>query len=234
MPLRHARPIVPALLLAALALIGWGCAGPAEAATKALPAPAADLPAPATPGETRTAVLSGGCFWCVEAALEQLDGVSDVVSGYAGGTAETAVYDQVAAGSTEHVESVRVTYDPAVISYGELLRVFFTLVDPTTVDGQKPDFGRQYRTAVFAASDEQRRVAQAYIDQLTAATIYDAPIATRVEPLTEFYPAEAYHQDFVINNPDHPYVRAWAYGKIDMIKAAFPDRVKSATTRPAA
>ena len=227
MSIRQARPFVPAFLLSALALIAWGCARPAMAADKELPAPTADLPA-ADAGGTRTAVFAGGCFWCTEAEFEALKGVSEVESGYAGGTAETATYGQVGAGGTGHAESIRITYDPSVITYAQLLHVFFTAIDPTTVDGQKPDYGAQYRSAVFAENDEQRLVAQAYIDQLTAANVFDQPIATKVEPLTEFYPAEDYHQGYVRKNPSDPYVEQWAYDKVQKVVTHFPDLIDPA------
>ena len=204
---------------AALILVTACASGPAHAAPD-LPKPATDLPA-AKPGTTRTAVLAGGCFWCIEAVFEPLKGVSDVASGYAGGTKESASYEEVSAGKTGHAESVRITYDPAKISYGQLLLVYFTLHDPTTKDRAGPDHGHQYRSAIFYQDAEEQRVAAAYIRQLEAAKVYPAPIVTTLEPLDGFYPAEAYHQDFVRLHPDHPYVRQWSVPKVEKLNARF-------------
>ncbi len=213
-------------------LVSLAIARPALAAAPAsLPQPATDLPAPApsTAGQTRTLVVAGGCFWCIEAVFEPLAGVSDVVSGYAGGTAETADYKKVAAGQTDHAEAVQITYDPSKITYGQLLRVFMTMHDPTTKDGQHPDYGRQYRSAIFVASDEERNVAEGYIKQLDEAKSFDKPIATSVEPLEKFYPAEQYHQDYVKRNPKDAYVVRWALPKIAKLKKSFPDLLRSST-----
>ena len=208
-------------------LISFAAAGysrPAHAADE-LPKPATDLPA-GKEGETRTAVLAGGCFWCTEAIFEQLVGVSDVTSGYAGGTKETADYDLVSQGNTDHAESIRVTYDPSKISYGELLRVFFSLVDPTTKDAQGPDRGRQYRSAIFYANDDEKRVAEAYIKQLTDAKLFKTPIVTTLEPLNGFYPAEQYHQNYVTCNPNNPYIQQWAIPKVLKVRERFKDETK--------
>ena len=203
---------------------------PAHAADdgKKLPQPATDLPAPSgnDPSQTRTAVFAGGCFWCVEAVLEPLAGVSEVVSGYAGGTADTADYKKVSSGQTAHAEVVQVTYDPSKISYATLLRVFMTMHDPTQPDGQHPDYGRQYRTAIFFANDDERNVAEAYIKQLNDAKIFDKPIATSLEKLDKFYPAETYHQDYVRLNPKDPYVVRWALLKLEKLKKAFPELLR--------
>ncbi len=201
------------------------CGRPAYAAED-LPKPAVDLPA-GKDGETRTAVFAGGCFWCTEAVFEQLDGVGDVVSGYAGGTKESADYETVSEGKTDHAESIRITYDPSKVSYGTLLRVFFATHDPTTKDRQGPDWGRQYRSAVFYANEDEKRVAEAYIKQLDAARVFAAPIVTALEPLTEFYEAEKYHQDFVTNNPSHPYVQQWAVPKVKKVREKFKDELKT-------
>ncbi len=213
-------------------LVSLAIARPALAAAPAsLPQPATDLPAPApsTAEQTRMLVVAGGCFWCIEAVFEPLAGVSDVVSGYAGGTAETADYKKVAAGQTDHAEAVQITYDPSKITYGQLLRVFMTMHDPTTKDGQHPDYGRQYRSAIFVASDEERNVAEGYIKQLDEAKLFDKPIATSVEPLEKFYPAEQYHQDYVKRNPKDAYVVRWALPKIAKLKKSFPDLLRSST-----
>jgi peptide-methionine (S)-S-oxide reductase len=177
---------------------------------------------------TQTAVFAGGCFWCTEVVFEQLKGVKDVLSGYAGGTKQTADYKLVSSGATQHAESIQVKYDPSKISYGQLLKVFFGAAhDPTQLNRQGPDHGAQYRSAIFYTNDEQKRVAEAYIQQLTAAKVFDKPIVTKVGPLPAFYPAEEYHQDFVQRNPSHGYVVVNALPKIKKVKQYFPELVKS-------
>ena len=163
-------------------------------------------PAQAAPHREK-AVLAGGCFWGVEAVFDQLRGVSNVVSGFSGGAAATAHYEIVSTGMTGHAESVEITYDPSQISYRQLLQVYFTVAhDPTQLDYQGPDHGSQYRSAIFYANDDQKRVAEATIRELTAKHVYAAPIVTKVVPLTAFYPAEDYHQHFIQKNPNYPYV----------------------------
>jgi peptide-methionine (S)-S-oxide reductase len=174
-------------------------------------------------------VFAGGCFWCTEAAFEQLAGVSDVTSGYAGGTAATANYEQYA--STNHAEVVKVTYDPSKITYATLLQVFFTETEPTVKDQQGPDRGHQYRHANFYQNADEKRVAEAYIKQLTDAKVFDEPIVTTLEPLEKFYPAEEYHQDFVQKHPDHPYVRQWSVPKLKKLKEKFPNLLKGASDK---
>jgi peptide-methionine (S)-S-oxide reductase len=191
-----------------------------------IPAPAADLPTQA--GATRTAVFAGGCFWCVEVVFEELDGVQDVVSGYAGGTAESARYHDVSSGETGHAEVVQVTYDPGKVSYGTLLRVFFATHDPTQENRQGPDVGRQYRSAIFYASADEKRVAEAYIAQLDAAKVFEARIVTTLEPLTGFFPAEGYHQDYARRNPDDAYIRFHAKPKVDKLRKQFPEVLEGA------
>jgi peptide-methionine (S)-S-oxide reductase len=177
---------------------------------------------------TQTAVFAGGCFWCTEVVFEQLQGVSDVVSGYAGDSKQTAKYDLVSSGRTKHAESIQIKYDPSKISYGQLLKVFFGAAhDPTQLNRQGPDHGTQYRSAIFYVTDEQKRVAEAYIQQLTAAKAFDKPIVTQVAPLTAFYAAEQYHQDFVKRNPSHGYVVVNALPKVKKVKQYFPALVKS-------
>jgi peptide-methionine (S)-S-oxide reductase len=204
---------------------GFACSRGAQAAED-LPEPKDQRVAPeaATSAE---AVLAAGCFWCVEAVFERLEGVSNVVSGYAGGSAQTATYEQVAAGETRHAEAVKITYDPSQISYGQLLRVFFATHDPTQVNRQGPDVGPQYRTAIFYASEREQQVAAAYIQQLEAAGVFSEPIATTLEPLEAFYPAETYHQDFVEQNPRHGYVRQWALPKLEKLQKQFGDLLKT-------
>ncbi len=191
------------------------------------PDPALDVPAPASAGE-QVAVLAGGCFWCVEAVYKQLDGVLAVTSGYAGGPAETADYHTVSSGMTDHAEAVEIRFDPSRISYGQLLKVFFSIAhDPTQRDRQGPDVGRQYRSAIFYADEEQKHVAESYIDQLGKARVYDAPIVTEVKPLERFYEAESYHQDYAERNPAQPYIFFNALPKVKKVRTYFADRVKA-------
>jgi len=188
----------------------------------------ADFPAPIIdpPSPTQTAVLAGGCFWGVEAVFERLNGVTDVVSGYAGGQQSTAHYEVVGTGRTGHAESVQITYDPSVISYGKLLQVFFSVAhDPTQLNRQGPDQGTQYRSAIFYASDDQKRVAEAYIQQLTAAKVFKRPIVTQVTPLQGFYAAEDYHQDYIAHNPGNPYVIYNDLPKLAELSKRYPDLV---------
>jgi peptide-methionine (S)-S-oxide reductase len=181
--------------------------------------------APAT--APQSAVFAGGCFWGVEAVFERLKGVTDVVSGFAGGSKATAHYEVVSLGMTGHAESVRITYDPAQISYGQLLRIFFAVAhDPTQLNRQGPDEGTQYRSSIFYTDEEQKQVAQAYIQQLDAAKIFKRPIVTTVVPLQGFYPAEAYHQNFVAHNPTYPYVVFNDLPKVDHLEKAFPELLK--------
>lgn len=188
------------------------------------PDPALDS-APAT-GE-QTAVLAGGCFWCVEAVYLQLDGVRSVKSGYAGGTADTADYETVCTGTTGHAEAVEIRYDPAKLSYGKLLKVFFSIAhDPTTRDRQGADVGRQYRSAIFYANDEQKRVAEAYITQLDAAKVFDRPIVTELSPLDRFFEAEAYHQNYAARNPGQPYIAFTATPKVEKVRKYYADQLK--------
>ena len=188
------------------------------------PDPAIDA-APAT-GE-QTAVLAGGCFWCVEAVYLQLDGVRSVKSGYSGGTADTADYETVCTGTTGHAEAVEIRYDPAKLSYGKLLKVFFSIAhDPTTRDRQGADVGRQYRSAIFYANDEQKRVAEAYVKQLDAAKLFDRPIVTEIVPLERFYEAETYHQNYAARNPGQPYIAYTAAPKVKKVRQYYADQLK--------
>lgn len=212
-----------ALLMFTMTFAGFGCDASTRAASS-LPEPKSDVPVEA--GESkRTAVLAAGCFWCVEAVFEQLAGVSEVVSGYTGGAEQTADYERVSRGDTEHAEAVRITYDPSKIGFAELLRVFFATHDPTQVNRQGPDVGSQYRSAIFYASPEEKRVAEQYIAQLEESGVFEEPIATTLEPLEGFYEAEGYHQDFVERNPSHPYVRMWAEAKLEKTRKLFTDKI---------
>ena len=189
------------------------------------PAPAVDVSGPAA--RQAVAVFAGGCFWGVEAVFERVKGVSDVVSGYAGGNESTAHYEMVGTGRTGHAESVKVTFDPSQITYGKLLQVFFSVAhDPTELNRQGPDEGTQYRSALFYTSDEQKRVAEAYIQQLNGAKVFRHPIVTQVVPLKGFYAAEEYHQNFIERNPDYPYVVYNDLPKLDQLKKKYPDLVK--------
>ena len=190
------------------------------------PAPAVDIPAPAGK-QKATAVLSGGCFWGVEAVFDRLKGVSDVVSGYAGGSRLTAHYEIVGTGITGHAESVKITYDPTQISYGKLLEVYFAVAhDPTQLNRQGPDQGTQYRSSIFYSNDEQKRVAEAYIDQLNKAKVFPRPIVTQVTPLKGFYDAEDYHQHYIDHNPDNPYVVYNDLPKLKHLQQQFPELLK--------
>ena len=173
------------------------------------------------------AVLAGGCFWCVEAVYLQLDGVHSVKSGYAGGTAETADYDTVCSGRTGHAEAVEVRYDLAKLTYGKLLKVFFSIAhDPTTKDRQGADVGSQYRSAIFYGNETQRAVAEAYIRQLDPAKLFDRPIVTEVVPLEHFYEAETYHQNYAARNPGQPYIMFNALPKVKKVRTYYADQLK--------
>jgi peptide-methionine (S)-S-oxide reductase len=188
-----------------------------------LPPPALDVSASAN-GATQTAVFAGGCFWGVEAVFEHVRGVLSVVSGYAGGTAETANYDAVSSGQTAHAESVEIRFDPRVVTYGKLLQVFFSAAhDPTQLNYQIPDIGLQYRSNVFHLDEEQHAVARAYIAQLDAAGVFRRPIATRVDPLVRFYAAESEHQNYVPNHLGEPYVILYDLPKIERLRRIFPE-----------
>ncbi|SDA10686.1 peptide-methionine (S)-S-oxide reductase [Methylobacterium sp. UNC378MF] len=194
----------------------------AEEAPRRLPE--AVTPAAEQPG-SHVAVFAGGCFWGVQGVFQHVRGVSNAVSGYAGGTRAQADYRSVSGGGTGHAEAVAVTYDPAAIRYDELLRIFFSVaLDPTQVDRQGPDAGRQYRSALFPQDAEQARVARAYIAQLDAAKAYARPVATRIESGAAFFPAEGYHQDFMALHPDHPYIAANDAPKLEALKQLFPER----------
>ena len=206
--------------VAGLVLFGIGAAAPGR-----FPDPTVD-PKPAAAG-AQTAVLAGGCFWGVEAVFERLDGVSNVVSGFAGGSKWTAHYEVVSTGTTGHAESVQITYDPGRVSYGQLLKVFFAVAhDPTELNRQGPDEGTQYRSAIFYATPDQKTVAEAYIQQLNAAKIFGRTIATKVVPLEGFYAAEAYHQHFLDRNPTYPYIVYNDLPKLDHLRKQFPEMLK--------
>jgi peptide-methionine (S)-S-oxide reductase len=188
-----------------------------------LPDPDLDDRLAEAPGQI-SAVIAGGCFWGIEEVYQHVRGVVSAVSGYSGGPAKSAKYDLVSSGTTGHAESVKVVYDPSQISYGQLLKVFFSVAhDPTQRGGQGPDMGPQYRSVIFYASDRQQAVAKAYMDQLRDAKVFGKKdITTQLVPLTAFYDAEPYHQDFAAHNPHHPYIMMWDLPKVDALKKQFP------------
>ena len=208
------------LTLAATLLFGCG----ASAGTaKQLPAPAVDTPA----GEAKakeTAVLAGGCFWGMQGMFQHVRGVTKVVAGYSGGDAESANYEAVSSETTGHAEAVEITFDPKQVSYGQILRLYFSVAhDPTQLNRQGPDRGPSYRSEIFFATPAQERVARAYVAQLTAAKVFDKPIVTKIEPLKAFYAAEEYHQDYLIRNPQQPYIVYNDLPKIEALKRVYPE-----------
>jgi peptide-methionine (S)-S-oxide reductase len=200
-----------------------GCDAKAKPAASALPAPAVDAPRASAPGR-ETVVLAGGCFWGIQAVFQHVKGVISATSGYSGGKAKTADYEIVSTGETGHAESVQVVYDPSQITYGELLRVFFSVAhDPTQLNRQGPDEGTQYRSAIFYASDEQKRIAEGYIAQLDQAKVFSRRIVTQVVPLQGFYSAEAYHQNYAALHPNQPYIVFNDAPKVEHLRQVFPD-----------
>jgi peptide-methionine (S)-S-oxide reductase len=216
---------VGALGILAVIVLGLGRTLTPRAASAAvtLPAPIVDNGLTTAKGDA-VAVFAGGCFWGIEAVFEHLKGVKTAVSGYAGGSKNSPSYEEVSSGSTGHAESVRVVYDSSQISYGTLLKVFFSVAhDPTQLNRQGPDVGTQYRSAIFYMNDEQKRIAEAYIDQLTKAKAFPRPIVTQVAPLKTFFEAEDYHQDYMRHNPNQPYIVINDAPKVEHLKHQFPD-----------
>jgi peptide-methionine (S)-S-oxide reductase len=212
-------------LLSAAALVAggayWVSSSAAETA-HVVPPPVVDEAAPESP--TETVVLAGGCFWGVQGVFQHVDGVSEAVSGYAGGAADTAHYPMVSTGTTGHAESVKVTFDPRKISYGRILQIYFSVAhDPTELNRQGPDSGTQYRSTIFAQTAEQGRVADAYIAQLNQAKVFPEPLVTTIESAKAFYPAEAYHQDYLTLHPSQPYIAINDLPKIDALQHLFPN-----------
>lgn len=200
---RRSRAVIPATLL----ILGTAFAELAACAERPVEIPAPAMDNPKAAGPAQTAVLAGGCFWGVQAVFQHMNGVQRALSGYAGGNRATAQYETVSSGRTGHAESVQVTFDPSVVSYGEILQVFFSVAhDPTQLNRQGPDSGTQYRSAIFYADARQQEIAAAYIAQLDKTEKFRAPIVTRVDALQGFYAAEAYHQDYLLNNPHEPYI----------------------------
>jgi peptide-methionine (S)-S-oxide reductase len=217
----------PFLLLAATVAGPFsGAATAAEA--RAVPAPVLDVAPAGNSASPQVAVLAGGCFWGVQGVFQHVKGVESAVSGYAGGDAHTAQYETVSTGSTGHAESVQVTFDPHQISYGQILRIYFSVtLDPTQLNRQGPDTGTQYRSVIFPTNPQQAKVATAYIKQLGAAHVFHAPIVTEVEPLKAFYTAEAYHQDFLTRHPTYPYIVINDLPKVRNLKQTFPTLYRS-------
>jgi peptide-methionine (S)-S-oxide reductase len=219
------RQTVPALavgMLLVLAAFGLGIPPTSAETARVVPAPAVDGSAGAATAET--AVLAGGCFWGVQGVFQHVEGVTGAVSGYAGGARETAEYDKVGGGRTGHAEAVRITYDPRKITFGRLLQIYFSVAhDPTELNRQGPDVGPQYRSTIFPTSDEQARVAKAYIEQLDRAKIFGAKIVTTIEPGRAFYPAEAYHQDYLTLHPNQPYIVIHDLPKVANLKRLFAE-----------
>jgi peptide-methionine (S)-S-oxide reductase len=216
---RHRSPFALAALLA-LATTACNRLAPAAETATLVPPPTADEPASGKGAET--AVLAGGCFWGVQGVFQHVKGVKSAISGYTGGSAGNAHYEDVGMGTTGHAESVQVTFDPKVVSYGEILRIYFSVAhDPTEKNRQGPDVGTQYRSAIFPRNEAQQKVAQQYIAQLDAANVFTRPIATTVEPGKTFYRAEDYHQDFLVHNPTYPYIVYNDLPKVENLKRLF-------------
>jgi len=210
-----------AIAVVASLIVGWMAWSQAADESQLIPAASADAPKAA--GSLQTAVLAGGCFWGVQGVYQHVRGVSNVLSGYSGGDAVTAKYDLVGRGRTGHAEAVQVVFDPAEISYGEVLQIFFSVAhDPTQLNFQGPDQGPQYRSAIFYEGEEQKHIATAYIAQLEKAKVFNDPIVTRVDALKAFYPAEDYHQDYLVNNPGNPYIEFNDLPKISELKRWLP------------
>jgi peptide-methionine (S)-S-oxide reductase len=231
MKLRHfTSPPFIFIVLSAVASIAVFAGGvphglSSSKAAQTIPDPVASLPIHSA-GQ-QTAVLAGGCFWGMEGVFEHLKGVSNVVSGYAGGIARDAKYERVGTGQTGHAEAVQITYDPSQITYGQLLKVYFAVAhNPTQIDRQEPDSGTQYRSAIFFSNASQKQVAQSYIAQLNAAHVFKEAIATQLSPLTQFYAAEDYHQNFIARNPSYPYVVVHDLPKIKQLQKQFPSLYK--------
>lgn len=217
---RIAKVAAVGVLSAAAALGLWHSTVGAQEEPVVIPRPAIDFP---VAGSEAKAIFAGGCFWGVQGVFQHVKGVKNAVSGYAGGEADTAHYDMVGSGQTGHAEAVEITYDPAVVTYGQLLQILFSVaMNPTQLNYQGPDHGTQYRNAIFFQSDEEKQVAAAYIAQLDAATVYPAPIVTTLEPLEAFYPAEQYHQDFLTLNPTWPYIVINDLPKVEALQKLFP------------
>jgi peptide-methionine (S)-S-oxide reductase len=219
---RWPNPLLAMLALGAVCVVFWRSPLFGAEAPVVVAPPAVDNPK--APGSPQTAVLAGGCFWGVQGVFEHVRGVQKVVAGYAGGDRSTAQYETVSSGMTGHAESVKITFDPAAISYGQILQIAFSVVhDPTQLNRQGPDVGTQYRSAIFYADETQKRIAEAYISQLDSSHTFPRPIVTRVDPLKGFYSAEDYHQDYLYHNPSAPYIAMYDLPKVENFKHLFPE-----------
>jgi peptide-methionine (S)-S-oxide reductase len=213
------------ILLAVLALFLF--TNRTQAGSSSLPVPTLDDPL-ATTSSQQSIVLAGGCFWGIQAVFEHVKGVTSATAGYAGGTSQTADYETVSSGGTSHAESVKVIYDPSKITLGQILRVFFSVAhDPTQLNRQGPDYGTQYRSVIFYTNENQKKIAQAYIDQLTQAKVFTSPIVTQLNSNSAFYAAEDYHQDYATKHPDNPYIVFNDAPKVDHLRQQFPDLYKA-------
>src|SRR5271169_4509636 len=209
--------------LVTLLMVFAACTGCNAASKTPIPAPVSDIALAQSAGK-QTAVFAGGCFWGTQSVFERVKGVLATTAGYSGGSAATATYEQVGQENTGHAESVKVVYDPSKITYGQLLRIFFSVVhDPTQLNRQGPDVGESYRSVIFYANDEQQKISKAYIAQLDAAKVFHKPIVTQVVPLKGFYRAEEYHQDYALHNPGNPYILVCDRPKIEALKQQFPE-----------
>jgi len=221
--------ITAVIAVVAMAFLVFAAKGNLASATEgsvALPNPSVDSPLASTPGK-QTAVLAGGCFWGIQAVFQHVKGVKEATSGYSGGSVASPDYEEVSNGNTGHAESVKITFDPSQISYGQLLKVFFSVAhDPTQLNRQGPDTGTQYRSVIFYGNEEQQRIAQAYISQLEQAKLFSAPIVTQVVPLKAFYVAEAYHQNYATLHPDDPYIAINDAPKVEHLRLQLPDMYK--------
>jgi peptide-methionine (S)-S-oxide reductase len=214
------------VIVITLFAVGLGWRWASATTHESVPSPAVDSALATSPGQ-QTAVLAGGCFWGVQAVFQHVKGVTSATSGYAGGSAETAQYETVSNGDTGHAESVRITFDPSQVTYGQLLRVFFSVVtDPTELNRQGPDTGTQYRSVIFYANDEQKHIAESYIAQLGQAKVFSSRIVTQVVPLKAFYPAEDYHQNYATLHPDNPYIAMNDAPKVEHLREEFPAMYK--------
>jgi peptide-methionine (S)-S-oxide reductase len=220
--MRWPKSLMAVLALAVLGIVLWRSPLYGAESPVVIAPPAVDNPK--VSGAPQTAVLAGGCFWGVQGVFEHVRGVQRVVAGYAGGEKSTAQYETVSSGTTGHAESVKITFDPAEISYGQILQIAFSVVhDPTQLNRQGPDVGAQYRSAIFYADETQKHIAEAYIDQLDKSRAFARPIVTRVDSLKRFYPAEDYHQDYLYHNPTQPYIAMYDIPKVENFKRTFPE-----------
>jgi peptide-methionine (S)-S-oxide reductase len=218
--------IIAVVAMAFFAFAAKGNRAHAAESSIALPNPSVDAPLASTPGK-QTAVLAGGCFWGIQAVFRHVKGVKEATSGYSGGSVAWPDYEEVSSGNTGHAESVKITFDPSQVSYGQLLKIFFSVAhDPTQLNRQGPDSGTQYRSVIFYGNEEQQRIAQGYIAQLEQAKLFPAPIVTQVVPLKAFYVAEGYHQNYAILHPDDPYIAINDAPKVEHLRLQLPDLYK--------